>query len=112
MARIRLNNEYRTKIANRMRVHLEQEDTQEKQKYDELKGQQIDLNDNAWKVAEKIVRRHYTLDDVAKAQYLQDKFENVDTIAKDSCFHFHYQGEVESRDYDNNPIMEMEIFAQ
>ena len=41
---------------------------------------------------EKIVRRHYTLDDVAKAQYLQNKFENVDTIAKDSCFHFHYMG--------------------
>ena len=54
----------------------------------------------------KIVRRHYTLDDVAKAQYLQNKFENVDTIAKDSCFHFHYMGEVESRDYDNNPITE------
>ena len=43
-----------------MRVHLEQEDTQEKQKYDELKAQQVDLNDNAWKTAEKIVRRHYT----------------------------------------------------
>ena len=28
--RIRLNQEYRTKIANRMRVHLEQEDSQEK----------------------------------------------------------------------------------
>ena len=27
MARIRLNQEYRNKIANRMRVHLEQEDT-------------------------------------------------------------------------------------
>ena len=64
MTRIRLNQEYRNKIANRMRVHLEQEDTQEKQKYDELKGQQIDLNDNAWKVAEQIVRRHYTEDDV------------------------------------------------
>ena len=102
MTRIRLNQEYRNKIANRMRVHLEQEDTQEKQKYDDLKGQQIDLNDNAWKVAEKIVRRHYTLDDVAKAQYLQDKFENVSTIAKDSCFHFHYMGEKEERDYDNN----------
>jgi hypothetical protein len=88
-----------------MRVHLEQEDTIEKQKYDNLKGQQIDINDNAWKVAEKIVRRHYTLDDVAKAQYLQNKFENVDTIAKDSCFHFHYLGSVEDRDYDNNPIM-------
>ena len=39
MSRIRLNQEYRNKIANRMRVHLEQEDTVEKQKYDELKAQ-------------------------------------------------------------------------
>ena len=102
MSRIRLNQEYRNKIANRMRVHLEQEDTQEKQKYDELKANQIDINDNAWKVAEKIVRRHYTEDDVEKAYYLQNKFENVSTIAKDSCFHFHYMGEKEERDYDNN----------
>jgi len=105
MSRIRLNQEYRNKIHNRLRVHAEQEDTIEKQNYDNLKAQQIDINDNAWKVAEKIVRRHYTLDDVAKAQYLQDKFENVDTIAKDSCFHFHYLGEVAERDYDNNPVM-------
>ena len=105
MTRIRLNQEYRNKIANRMRVHLEQEDTQEKQKYDELKANQIDINDNAWKVAEQIVRRHYTEDDVEKAYYLQNKFENVSTIAKDSCFHFHYMGEVEERDYDNNLVM-------
>jgi hypothetical protein len=106
MTRIRLNQEYRNKIANRMRVHLEQEDTQEKQKYDELKAQQVDNNDTAWEIAEKIVRRHYTDEDVEKAWYLQNKFDNVKTIAKDSCFHFHYMGEVESRDYDNNPIME------
>ena len=106
MSRIRLNNEYRNKIANRMRVHLEAEDTQEKQKYDELKGQQVDLNDKAWETAEKIVRRHYTDEDVKMAYHLQNKFENVDTIAKYSCFHFHYMGEVESRDYDNNPITE------
>tara|TARA_A100001391_G_scaffold11849_1_gene6923 strand:- start:303 stop:770 length:468 start_codon:yes stop_codon:yes gene_type:complete len=112
MSRIRLNQEYRNKIANRMRVHLEQEDTKEKQKYDELKANQIDLNDNAWKVAETIVRRHYTDDDVEKARYLQNKFENVDTIAKDSCFHFHYMGEVESRDYDNNPIMEQKAIEK
>ena len=104
MSRIRLNQEYRNKIANRMRVHLEQEDTIEKQNYDKLKGEQIDLNDNAWKMAEKIVRRHYTEDDVQMALYLQNKFENVDTVAKDSCFHFHYMGEKETRDYDNNPI--------
>ena len=103
--RIRLNQEYRNKIANRMRVHLEQEDTQEKKKYDEMKAEQISLNDNAWKVAETIVRRHYTDEDVAKAYYLQNKFENVSTIAKDSCFHFHYQGMKEERDYDNNVKM-------
>ena len=102
MARIRLNNEYRNKIANRIKVHLFQEDTQEKRKYDDLKGQQIDINDNAWKVAEQIVRRHYTKDDVEKAYYLQNKFENVSTIAKDSCFHFHYLGQAEEKDYDNN----------
>ena len=106
MSRIRLNQEYRNKIGNRMQLHLEQEDTIEKQNYDNLKADQIDINDNAWKVAEQIVRRHYTLNDVEKAYYLQNKFENVSTIAKDSCFHFHYMGEVESRDYDNNPIME------
>tara|TARA_E500000318_G_scaffold106346_1_gene114221 strand:- start:40 stop:1020 length:981 start_codon:yes stop_codon:yes gene_type:complete len=105
MARLRLNQEYRNKIANRMRVHLENEDTQEKQKYNELKAKQIEINDNAWKVAETIVRRHYTPSDVEKARYLQNKFENVSTIAKDSCFHFNYIGEVEERDYDNNVKM-------
>ena len=105
MSRIRLNQEYRNKIANRMRVHLEQEDTQEKQKYDELKANQIELNDNAWNLAEQIVRKHYTPEDVRMAYHLQNKFENVETIAKDSCFHFHYLGQVEDRDYANNPIM-------
>ena len=102
MSRIRLNQEYRNKIGNRMRVHLEQEPTQEKNKYDGLKADQIEINDKAWKLAEKIVRRHYTPEDIVKARYLQNKFENVDTIQPDSCFHFHYLGTVEDRDYDNN----------
>ena len=110
--RIRLNQGYRTKVKNRIRQHLEQEPTQEKIEYDDLKAQQIDINDNAWKVAENIVRRHYTLDDVEKAYYLQNKFENVSTIAKDSCFHFHYIGDVESKDYDNNPIVEQKTIEK
>ena len=88
MSRIRLNQEYRNKIANRMRVHLEQEDTVEKQNYDNLKADQIDINDNAWKMAEKIVRRHYTDDDVAKAYYLQNKFENEVRLLKTVVFTF------------------------
>jgi hypothetical protein len=106
MSRIRLNQEYRNKIANRMRVHLEQEDTIEKQNYDKLKGEQIDLNDSAWSMAKSIIRKHYTPEDVKMAYHLQNKFENVDTIAKDSCFHFHYMGTKETRDYDNNPKVE------
>ena len=109
MTRIRLNQEYRNKIANRIKVHLQQEDTHEKQTYDNLKGDQIQLNDDAWKMAEKIVRRHYTDEDVEKAYYLQNKFENVSTIAKDSCFHFHYLGTKEKRDYNDNLVIEENV---
>ena len=109
MARIRLNQEYRNKIANRIRVHLQQEDTEEKRKYGSLKADQIDINDSAWKMAEQIVRRHYTDEDVEKAYYLQNKFENVSTIAKDSCFHFHYLGTKEKRDYNDNLVIEENV---
>ena len=109
MARIRLNQEYRNKTGNRIKSHLFQEDTQEKRKYDELKAQQYDLNDKSWEVAKTIVRRHYTDDDVEKAYYLQNKFENVSTIAKDSCFHFHYLGTKETRDYDDNFKIEKDV---
>jgi len=102
MGRIRLNQEMRNKTGTRMRVHLEAEQTQEKQAYDDLKADQLEINDNAWTLAKKIVRRHYLPEDIVKARYLQDKFENVDTIQPDSCFHFHYMGEKEERDYDNN----------
>ena len=109
MARIRLNQEYRNKIGTRMRVHIEAEDTQEKKTYDDLKADQIEINDNAWKLAEQIVRRYYTENDVAKARYLQEKFPNVDTIQPDSCFHFHYLGTKETRDYDNNVVIEKDV---
>ena len=112
MSRIRLNQEYRNKIGNRMQVHLQQEPTIEKQKYDELKAEQIELNDNAWNIAETIVRKHYTPEDVKMAYHLQNKFENVSTIAKDSCFHFHYLGMKEDRDYDNKPIMKEDTIEE
>ncbi len=102
MTRIRLNQEYRNKCASRIKTHLFSEDTQERQKYLELKEKQFKMNDTTFDFAKSIIRRHYTEEDVEKAYYLQNKFENVSTIAKDSCFHFHYMGEKEERDYDNN----------
>jgi hypothetical protein len=106
MSRIRLNQELRNKTTSRFKVHFEAENTQEKQDYDNKKADQIEINDNAWTLAKQIVRRHYLPEDVAKAYYLQNKFENVDNVQPDSCFHFHYTGMVESRDYDNNAKME------
>ena len=105
MARIRLNQEYRNKIANRMRVHLEAENTQEKEKYLQAREEMKPLQDETWKLAKEIVSRHYTPEDIKMAYHLQNKFENVDTIAKDSCFHFGYQGQIEDRDLKDNPIM-------
>ena len=58
MARLRLNQEYRNKISNRMRVHLEQENTQEKEKFFQLRENMKPLQDETWKLAESIVRRH------------------------------------------------------
>jgi len=105
MSRVRLNQEYRNKISNRMRVHLESENTQEKEKFYQLREQMKPLQDETWNLAKEIVSRHYTPEDIKMAYHLQNKFENVDTIAKDSCFHFGYQGQVEDRDNDDRPIM-------
>jgi len=105
MARIRLNQEYRNKIGNRMRVGLEQEDTQEKEDFFQKREKMKALQDQTWKLAEQIVSRHYTPADIKMAYHLQNKFENVDTIAKDSCFHFGYQGQVEDRDENDKVVM-------
>ena len=90
MSRIRLNQEYRNKIANRMRVHLEQEHTQEKEKFFQLRESFLDKQNATWKLAQECVTRQYPKKDVDMAHYLQDKYPNVNTIAKDSCFHFGY----------------------
>ena len=105
MSRVRLNQEYRNKISNRMRVHLEQENTQEKEKFFELRENMKPLQDQTWNLAKEIVSRHYTPEDIKMAYHLQNKFENVDTIAKDSCFHFGYQGQVEDRDENDKVFM-------
>jgi len=103
MARIRLNQEYRNKIANRMRVHLEQEDTQEKEKFFQARENMKPLQDETWKLAKEIVSRHYTPADIKMAYHLQNKFDNVSTIAKDSCFHFGYKSNnKEDEDYDKD----------
>ena len=88
--RIRLNTDFRNKVNVRFKVHIEAEDTQEKSKYEDLKKNFKALQDKTWQLAETCVRRAYPQKDVDTCYYLQDKYPNVNTIAKDSCFHFGY----------------------
>jgi hypothetical protein len=96
MARVRNNQGHRNKIANVfIRPYIEQENTQEREAYLQARETVKPLQDKTWKRADKIVRRLYTDDDVKKAYYLQNKFPNVNTIAKDSCFHFGYMNKAD-----------------
>jgi len=104
MSRIRLNQEYRNKIANRMRVHIEAEDTQEKEKFFQERENFKAHQDKTWELAKVCVSRQYPKEDVKMAHYLQDKYQNVNTIAKDSCFHFGYMGKPEEKDEEDKYI--------
>ena len=96
MARVRNNQGNRKKILDVfIRPFLEQENTQEREGFLIAREKIKPLQDATWKVAEKIVRRHYTNEDVKMAYHLQNKFDNVNTIAKDSCFHFGYMAKKE-----------------
>ncbi len=104
MSRIRLNQELRNKGGLRFREHLEQENTQEKEKFFQLRENFKALQDKTWELAKVCVERAYPKKDVEMAQYLQDKYQNVNTIAKDSCFHFGYMGKPEEKDEDDKYI--------
>jgi len=90
MSRLRLNQELRNKISSRWRVHAEQEETDEKEKFFKERESFLDKQNATWDLAKECVSRQYPKDDVKMAHYLQDKYPNVNTIAKDSCFHFGY----------------------
>jgi len=104
MSRIRLNQEYRNKVAVKMKLYNEQEDTQEKEKFFQERENFKAIQDKTWELAQQCVTRQYPKEDVDMAHYLQDKYPNVNTIAKDSCFHFGYMGKPEEKDEEDKYI--------
>ena len=88
--RIRLNQEYRNKIAKRIELGLAQANTNEKEKYLQLREQIKPLQDKTWNLMYSIGRENYPQEDVDMAWHLQKKYDNVNTIAPDSCFHVAY----------------------
>jgi len=102
MARVRNNQGHRNKIANVfIRPYIELENTQEREAYLQAREKIKPLQDVTWKLASNIVGRFYTPKDVEMAYHLQNKFPNVNTIAKDSCFHFGYMNKADG-DEDNS----------
>ena len=104
MGRIRLNQEYRNKVAVKMKSYAEQEDTQEKEKFFQERENFKAIQDKTWELAQQCVTRQYPKEDVDMAHYLQDKYPNVNTIAKDSCFHFGYMGKPEEANEEDKYI--------
>ena len=104
MSRIRLNQELRNKCGSRFKVHFEQENTQEKEKFFQERENFKAIQDKTWELAKICVERQYPKKDVEMAHYLQAKYPNVNTIAKDSCFHFGYMGKPEEHDEDDKYI--------
>jgi len=104
MSRLRLNQELRNKIGVVWKVHIEAEDTQEKEKFFQERENFKSHQDKTWELAKECVERQYPKEDVKLAHYLQDKYPNVNTIAKDSCFHFGYMGKPEEKDEEDKYI--------
>ena len=99
MARVRNNQGYRKKVLDIfIRPFLEQENTQERESYLQARETIKPLQDKTWKLAKEIVSRHYTPEDIKMAYHLQNKFDNVNTIAKDSCFHFGYMNKADGNE--------------
>jgi len=99
MARVRNNQGHRNKVLNIfMRPYLEQENTQEREGYLQERETIKPLQDKTWQLMSNIVGRFYTPKDVGMAYHLQNKFPNVNTIAKDCCFHFGYMNKADGND--------------
>ena len=102
--RIRLNQELRNKVKVKMKTYAEQERTQEREAFDQEREGFKAIQDKTWELAKLCVSRQYIPKDVDMAHYLQDKYPNVNTIAKDSCFHFGYMGKPEEANEEDKYI--------
>ena len=104
-----MNDEYRKKILNRYIEHAEQEDTQEKQAYLDIKADINDLYQDTFTLAKDVVARSYPQEDVDTCTTLKRKYgQPLDVVAKDKCFYFSYAQEVDldENDYDNRELSE------
>ena len=94
MSKIRLNTELRNKFFNRIKNHIENEDTQEKEAYLQARENVDKKYVEAFEIAKGIVERTYPTEDVEVLKQFKKKYGSpCDVVAKDKCFYFaHSEG--------------------
>ena len=108
MARLRMNDEYRTKILNRYIEHAESEDTQERQAYIDAKVKVADDYSKVFELAKEVVTRSYPKEDVETCKTLKQKYgQPLDVVAKDKCFYFSYANDKADEDGEDAEINEI-----
>ena len=94
MSKIRLNTELRNKFFNRIKNHIENEDTQEKEAYLQARENVDKKYVEAFEIAKGIVERTYPTEDVEVLKQFKKRYGSpCDVVAKDKCFYFaHSEG--------------------
>jgi len=99
MTKIRMNTELRNKLFGKIKNVFENEDTQERVAYLEAKEEVDNQYESAFNLARDIVERAYPSEDVATLQSYKKKYgEAVDVVAKDKCFYFAHNEDVNDED--------------
>jgi len=104
MARVKMNNEYRTKITNRSRNSLENNTFNPKREsyFQTLEQVKIDYP-KYFDTAKTIVKRAYPKEHCDTLQYFKCLYgQPCDVVANDSCYYFAYTDK-DAVDEDGNP---------
>ena len=101
MSKIRMNTEFRNKILNRYVDSAENENTQEREAFNQARENVDEIYPHAFNVATQVVMRAYPPEDVATCKSLKQKYGSpLDVVAKDKCFYFSYAKDQDEIDQD------------
>ena len=107
MARVKMNNEYRTKIKNLTRRSLDNDSANPKR---EAYLQHLEYTKENYPIffskAKAIVKRSYPKEHCDTLQYFKSLYGSpCDVVAKDSCYYFAYtDNDMSEDDYHNNEV--------
>ena len=91
MSKIRMNTEFRNKILNRYIESAENENTQEREAFNQARENVDYAYPKAFELAKLVLERAYPEEDVQTCKSLKQKYgEPLDVVAKDKCFYFSY----------------------